>query len=77
MGISSNLIRIDDQYINMDCVKFVDVRADSIDFMFTDGTIQTFSGDPIHHSSIVSWLESVSANLGRHVGESGRIPRAK
>jgi|GEM_PF-4887981 len=75
MAINSNLVRIDDQYINMDCVKFVDVRSGEIDFIFTDGTVQTFSGDAIHHKAIASWLESISANVGRRVGESGRIPR--
>ncbi|MEM1158309.1 MAG: hypothetical protein AAF649_00880 [Verrucomicrobiota bacterium] len=75
MPITTNLVRIDDQYINMDCVKFVAVRAEEIDFFFTDGTTQTFSGDSIHHHAIASWLESISANIGRRIGESGRIPR--
>jgi len=74
MSISSNLVLIDDQYINMDCVKLVDVHTDGIDFIFTDGTVQTISGDPIHHNAISSWLETISAHVGRHLGESGRIP---
>ncbi|MEM6884285.1 MAG: hypothetical protein AAF571_04580 [Verrucomicrobiota bacterium] len=75
MDITSNLVRIDDQYINMDCVKIVDVQPEEIHFIFTDGTVQTFGGDPIHHGAIASWLESISANVGRRLGESGKIPR--